>query len=129
MPALPTVVGTHLSRDASRPAFRRRAGTEACPTEVFPPSVNADGLEPVLADRGEGDVAIGHQRHLGAVGRMHGIGGLVIDDDLLDEGQVLDAQGRQVALRQVTKIRTGIHDLRPFCPLPSPRMRAIGVRT
>ncbi len=67
--------------------------------------MNADRFQFVLAHGGQREVAVGHHRQVLAVGGMDGIGVGAIDDDRLDVGDVLDAEGGEIGGRQVPRQR------------------------
>jgi hypothetical protein len=59
--------------------------------------MDADRLQIMLPDRGEGDVVIGRKPDLCPVGRMDREGGNAVSDDGLNEGDILHAEHGEFA--------------------------------
>src|SRR5438132_2504747 len=78
-------------------------------------------LEVVLAHRYERDLAVGEKRDLCAVGGMDGITGLAIADRLLDVGDILHAEERQLFCRHMSNSFTLVHRI-----LSTRSMRVLG---
>ena len=68
--------------------------------------MHADGVEIVLTNEGKGDVAVGDDGELLAVGRMYGKGIFAFDVDRLDVGQLAVAEGGKSHRREVAQRRT-----------------------
>src|ERR1700730_18219451 len=71
--------------------------------------MDAQQLEVVLAPRYERDLAVGKKRNLRAVGGMDGIAGLAVANRLLDVGDILHAEERQLFRRQVSDSFALVH--------------------
>src|SRR6266446_9389479 len=71
--------------------------------------MDAQRLEVVMAHRYERDLAVGEKRDLCAVGGMDGITGLAVADRLLDIGDVLHAEERQLFCRHMSNSFALVH--------------------
>src|SRR5437016_2595139 len=71
--------------------------------------MDAQRLEVVLAHRYESDLAVGEKRDLCAVGGVDGITGLAVADRVLDVGDVLHAEERQLFGRHMSNSFALVH--------------------
>src|SRR5215831_10885376 len=95
--------------------------------------MDVDGLEVVLADRGQRQLAVVDHGHLGAVGGMDGVGHAAVDPHRLDIGQIAHAERREIGRRQRAELFDDGHLYSPFGSPAGPRkanaQRALSVST
>src|SRR5580658_2182799 len=81
---------------------------------VTGPSMHAQGLQVVLPQGGEGEVAVGQNGHLRTVGGMNGIGRGAVVGDALYIGDILDSQEREFLGGDEPQFLDFVHHFGPF---------------